>query len=145
MKAFIPICLLLLSCANDGLPAASPLENPDAVPIQTTSGNGLNVKWECSQTEINPALVWVSCDFTNTSQATGHPLLASVCVDVNYANGQEVVYANRATCSGILFPGQTIQNYAAFDKHDNIREQLNKMCGHRLMKCKLQAVLLSKR
>jgi hypothetical protein len=136
----LPLFISILSCDGNGLPAASPLENPAAVPVQVVLGNEFGVSYECEQQEINDSLVWVSCDFTNNSQTR-----ASVCVNVNYANGYEVVYNHRATCSGVLEPQQTIRNYAAFDKHDEERTALNKLCGHRLMNCKLNVVVLNKR
>jgi hypothetical protein len=136
----LPLCISIFSCGGEGMPAASPLENPAAVPVQIAFGNEFGVSYECEQKEINEKLVWVSCDFTNNSYT-----YASLCVNVNYANGYEVVYNHRATCSGVLSPLETKTNYAAFDKHDEERVALHKLCGHRLMGCKLQAVVLNKR
>lgn len=139
-KLLVPLCMLVLSCGGNGLNAASPLENPDAVPVQIAFGDHNGIQYECRQLEINESLVWVSCDFSNNSHAR-----TSICVNVEYANGIGVVYNHRATCSGTLSPGQTITNYAAFDKHNDERTALKKLCGHRLMNCQLQVEVLRSR
>jgi hypothetical protein len=132
--ALLASLLILLSCAAAPIPPIS-IEKPAPIPVQIASGFDDQISWRCEQQEINPALVWVSCEFKNTSKDILRA--ASTCINVSYyeeANTTLVAY--KSVCSGVLVPGDAAMGYVAFTQKE--RRKLD-TCGEMMNGCVLLA------
>jgi len=128
--------LLLTACANEQIDLGKPAQLPEPPsPQQTTLGfddNG-EVSYACVQSEVAPALVWVTCHFHNFA-----PEAKGMCIKVAYNKNGSPVAESRAFCSGTLAMGETKPNYAAFTpKHG--REALEDHCGINMTLCTMSA------
>jgi hypothetical protein len=88
------------------------------------------MEWSCEETDVNDSLIWVRCDFHNTS-----PFGQEACIRIIFNDNvtrQEVV-ESRKLCSGPLWAGGTNENYAAFFKEK--RQTLAQSCGPQLQNC----------
>lgn len=141
----ILFCLLLSGCAYYNISPTTSYVEANTSPTQTTVSSANGVRWQCDQTTVNDALVWVVCDFQNTSHE-----VSNVCIGVSYANihSGDMVPNHRTICSGDLSPQMTSENYAAFvnsknkklveDSTSDERTRLAKLCGPLLSNCKLE-------
>lgn len=120
--------LLLASCQTTYQVS---IQEPNTIPQQITTGSANGIDWKCTQEEVNDRLVWIDCNFTNSSKKT-----SSVCINIAYTalNGYSGFVSNdRSTCSCGLPPGTSHDNYVAFIKDERIR--LDNLCGTKLNDC----------
>lgn len=92
------------------------------------------VRYVCSQLEVNESLIWVRCEFLNTSDTPNE-----VCLKVEYRSlltNKSVL--GRKTCSGRLLGGKSSENFVAFSNAD--RKKVDALCGKTMDKCAMSAV-----
>jgi hypothetical protein len=140
MKPFWILPLVLIGCASAPahhhsiLPQDKPIT---VVPQQIASGFSSPFIWRCEQQEVNPALVWIECNFKNLSNPdpTNPWISAPPCIDVGYYEEKtgKLVVASRKLCAGFLSCGEEKQLYVAFRNED--RAKLNQKCGPTLSEC----------
>lgn len=94
------------------------------------------IRYVCSQLDVNENLVWVRCEFLNTSDASGE-----VCLKVEYRSLlTDKFVLGRKTCSGRLLAGKSSENFVAFTNTDKTRVRVNTLCGAMMDKCTMNAV-----
>lgn len=127
-KILLALPLLLVGCYH-----ATWADQPTTPsPTKTTAmewNSNHKIGYSCQQQEVNPTLVWVSCDFQNFSSS-----VESACIRVHYTkNGQEVV-ESRQVCA-YLAGNQSDTNFVAFNKDK--RMTLDLKCGADLSLCQI--------
>src|ERR1700678_4340481 len=127
VKNLLFLLPLLLGCSSCGqaamelppAPARSYAEMPMLTSPQIANGHSALVAWQCQQTDHNPDLIWIECQFQNTSQ---QPAEACIRVLLSDTKGKEVD-RSRVVCSNMMPAGAQYVNYAGFEntKHSNRR------------------------
>jgi len=129
MIKYILSLILLSGCATAYPDALSPSEISHEVP-RLTEVNYKGVLISCNQQEVNSALVWQECTFSNDEARQP----SSVCVRLQYLDTNEAsVAVSREICSGVLEPHQGSVRHIAFTKKD--RKNLDVSCGPDLKRC----------
>lgn len=141
---------LLLGCSSCGqeamqLPPSPPrayAEMPPLVSTQTATGHSAFVSWQCHQEDHNPDLIWIECQFHNTSQ---QPAEACIRVILSDAKGKEVD-RSRVVCSNMMQPLAQYENYAGFEntKHSTRRSLIAVKCKEDTSQCTLNTVLTNR-
>lgn len=132
-KLFLIPVLALLGCASVPKPQAVVAHDPPVVVI--ARGTNVNTNWRCDVEELNPALVWVECDFQN-NQAVA---VESICIKADFYNEQTdrlVAESNNQVCSGVLLAHGSHTGFVAFT--DTNRKALQ-VCGSDLSSCVMLA------
>lgn len=134
----LPLLLALTGCFHYTWSEPSPVENPPPPPVIISRGtDGIN-EWSCKLEELNPALAWVECKFTNTWPSIAGNSTANSCIQVRFWDdaSSRLVVESRKVCSGPLRTGENSTNYAAFQKENRVA--LRK-CGELLDLCVMLA------
>jgi hypothetical protein len=109
---------------------------------QIANGHSALVAWQCHQADHNPDLIWIECQFQNTSQ---QPAEACIRVLLSDEKGKEVD-RSRVVCSNMMPAGAQYENYASFEntKHSNRRSLIADKCGEDTSRCAITTVLTNR-
>jgi hypothetical protein len=134
MKYLLLTLLILVSCQTTWNPPTS-LEKPSPPPAIIARGTDGTIHWACQLQDLNPALAWVECRFTNNNVINS---TTGTCIQVRFFSEEssKLIVESRALCSGSLGPGGSFINYAAFQKEKRVA--LRK-CGELLDLCTMLA------
>src|ERR1700722_20183548 len=131
MRGATLCALFLVGCAYQtaALPPAMPGEEP-MKPSKTVASSGSNergIAWQCRQEDFNDNLIWIECQFQNTSNAPGRACLQAILSD----DQQNEVSRSHVICSGMMAPGGTYENNIAFEntKQSRRRTQIAEKCS----------------
>lgn len=128
---------LLIGCVSSTTIEPNILFKPEKVAFGT---NG-TVDWKCYQRESNDKIVWISCQFKNTSIEK-----QDVCIKVSYylKTNENVldnpVCVGRPICSGPISNNEEQEKSMLFVTKN--RETLTNICGINLNKCIMIADLV---
>jgi hypothetical protein len=146
MKYLLPLLVvfaILGCCATAAPPPAPPLScSPDKCPLgaynSVARGSYNQLNWVCSLQELTDGLAWIKCTFTNNSDEQNR----AACIEVKYRENETnlLVVWSRATCSGLLNPGNSSEAYAAFAGKE--RQNLAEVCGPRMRSCFMSATTM---
>jgi hypothetical protein len=150
VKNLLFLLPLLLGCSSCGqaameLPPAPPstfAEMPMLSSSTTATGHSALVAWQCHQADHNPDLIWIECQFQNTSQ---QPAEACIRVLLSDTKGKEVD-RSRVVCSNMMPVGAQYENYAGFEntKHSRRRSLIADKCKEDTSRCTITTVLTNR-
>jgi len=131
MKHLMPLLLsILISCSPSWGNITYPrYVDEHTIPTIITSASNGSINLTCQVQELNPALVWVECNFNNHSKHVDN-----VCIRVRFFDKTtaDEIAESRKVCSGPLQPNEKFVNYAAFYKENRVALQ---KCGEMLSSC----------
>ena len=127
MKYIMLLLLICLSCSPNLIQPSSSISTKSTNLF--TSGHDKNIMYQCHQEDVNSNLIWIECQFINTSSETHEACIRVLVLDDNHKQLEQ----SRIVCSNVMKSGETYENYASFTKAQ--RKNLLNKCGADTSRC----------